>query len=489
MPALCSVCERLGLTSFRDYCALLNSNKGADEIGFLINAITTNLTKFFREPHHFEHFRSQVLPELVKSAASGTPRIRVWSAGCSSGEEPYSIAMTALAARAEIGRDWDLNILATDLDTAMLEQAKAGIYPKSALEIGARTSARALFRGAHPHNGRQRSNLKAGSVARDLQALNLIKPWPSGMSFDVIFCRNVTIYFDAKTKASLINRFHSILKDGGWLYVGHSESLHSHQHQFKLSGRTIYQKIMITDFPMVANRLAGPCRYPDQLLRAPVSSLTGSSTVMVKYPCDWPRWPRKSRSPSHSSTMLLPAPLKLDGRAWFELDKLAKLHVFSFDEGVHQNFRGRDPVMQRMRPSRIEGRRQGLALPLQFLPDGVQAALRNEHVHQAALIQHLQKYLRMDHHHAGLAQGRELQRCFGSFQARARSRKSTENAFSRDFAANSQTPFPIRISREVNGRVASKGGSVPSPPNMASVIANTKRLSRPITTLESHSRQ
>ena len=125
----------LELTSFRDYCTLLNSRKGADEIGFLINAITTNLTKFFREPHHFEHFRGQMLPELAKSAPGGMPHVRVWSAGCSSGEEPYSIAMSALAARAEIGRDWDLNILATDLDTSMLEQAKAGIYPKAALEL------------------------------------------------------------------------------------------------------------------------------------------------------------------------------------------------------------------------------------------------------------------------------------------------------------------------------------------------------------------
>jgi chemotaxis protein methyltransferase CheR len=234
----------LRLSSFSEYCALLSSNKGADEIGFLINAITTNLTKFFREPHHFEHFRGQALPELVKSAKGGTPRIRVWSAGCSSGEEPYSIAMTALASRAEIGRDWDLQILATDLDTTMLEHGKAGIYPKSSLE-------------SVPANIRERffeapTRITTGGsvqVARQVQALvtfkhlNLIKPWPSGMNFDVIFCRNVAIYFDAKTKASLINRFHSILKDGGWLYIGHSESLHSHQNQFKLIGRTIYQKI------------------------------------------------------------------------------------------------------------------------------------------------------------------------------------------------------------------------------------------------------
>lgn len=233
----------LKLNSFRDYCSLLNSSKGVDEIGYLINAITTNLTKFFREGHHFEHFRNEVLPALAKSASSGVPRIRVWSAGCSSGEEPYSIAMTALAARSEIGRDWDLHVLATDLDTMMLEQAKAGVYPKSSVEaVPARMRERYFEAPTQATAGGLRISAQAKALVT-FKHLNLIKPWPSGMSFDVIFCRNVAIYFDAKTKASLINRFHSILKDGGWLYVGHSESLHDHQKQFKLSGRTIYQKI------------------------------------------------------------------------------------------------------------------------------------------------------------------------------------------------------------------------------------------------------
>ena len=234
----------LELNSFHDYCALLNSRKGADEIGYLINAITTNLTKFFREAHHFEHLRKEALPELIKSAKVATPRIKVWSAGCSSGEEPYSIAMTALAARAEIGRDWDMNILATDLDTATLEVAKTGIYPKSSLETLPAGLRERFFEV--PARGPAGANLQISRQVQSLvtfNPLNLIKPWPSGMSFDVIFCRNVTIYFDVKTKELIVNRFHSILKDGGWLYVGHSELLHSHQHQFKLCGRTIYRKI------------------------------------------------------------------------------------------------------------------------------------------------------------------------------------------------------------------------------------------------------
>jgi chemotaxis protein methyltransferase CheR len=233
----------LGLNSFREYCELLSNGKGGDETGYLINAITTNLTKFFREPYHFDHLRQHALPQIVKSTGGGTPRVKVWSAGCSSGEEPYSIAMTALAARSQAGRDWDVQILATDLDTATLEQAKAGIYSKTSLEA-VPTPMRERFFDAHAHTkpGRVRVSPQVQSLVTFKQ-LNLIKPWPSNMSFDAIFCRNVAIYFDAKTKASLIDRFHSLLRDGGWLYIGHSESLHDHQHKFKLIGRTIYQKI------------------------------------------------------------------------------------------------------------------------------------------------------------------------------------------------------------------------------------------------------
>ncbi len=233
----------LGLRSFREYCELLSSSKGTDEIGFLINAITTNLTKFFRESHHFDHFRHHVLCHAVKSAGAGTPRIRVWSAGCSSGEEPYSIAMTALAARSQAKRDWDLQILATDLDTATLEQAKAGVYPKAALE-SVPPPMRDRFFDSHAHT--KPGGIRVSPQVKALvtfKHLNLIKPWPGGMNFDAIFCRNVAIYFDAKTKAALIDRFHSLLKEGGWLYVGHSEALHDHQHKFKLTGRTIYQKV------------------------------------------------------------------------------------------------------------------------------------------------------------------------------------------------------------------------------------------------------
>ncbi len=232
----------LGLGSFRDYCVLLESKNGSKEIGFLINAITTNLTKFFREPHHFDHLRDHVMRPSFASNSGQKPHIRVWSAGCSSGEEPYSVAMTALTTQKESGRDWDFRVLATDLDTSMLKKAKTGVYSRASLEsVPPGVRERYFERAAGDPD-----NVLVAKAAQELvsfRQLNLLGPWPMSGKFDVIFCRNVMIYFDAKTKATLIERFYGQLADGGWLYVGHSESLLDHQARFKLRGRTIYQKI------------------------------------------------------------------------------------------------------------------------------------------------------------------------------------------------------------------------------------------------------
>ncbi len=233
----------LGLRSFKDYCALLESRNGESEIGYLIDAITTNLTKFFREQHHFEHLKREVLPEFARHARGEKPQIRLWSAGCSSGEEPYSIAMTALAARQEIGGDWDLRILATDLDTAMLQKAKAGLYEMASLTGVPELMRNRFFEPPLENQTGAVAVSKAVAGLVTFKQLNLLAPWPMNGKFDVIFCRNVMIYFDAKTKATLVERFHTLLREGGWLYVGHSESLLDHQTRFKLSGRTIYQKI------------------------------------------------------------------------------------------------------------------------------------------------------------------------------------------------------------------------------------------------------
>jgi chemotaxis protein methyltransferase CheR len=233
----------LGLRSFRDYCSLLKSSKDKREIGFLIIAMTTNLTKFFREPHHFDHFRKLVLPEIVNAARATRPRIRVWSAGCSSGEEPYSIAMSALLAQKETGQACDIDILGTDLDTAMLQKAKSATYSPSCLSEVPQDMRERFFEPLLAEKAGGIPLKKNVCSLVTFKEMNLLGYWPAGWNFDVIFCRNVMIYFDAKTKAALVKRFHSALNDGGWLYVGHSESLFDHQSRFKLCGRTIYRKI------------------------------------------------------------------------------------------------------------------------------------------------------------------------------------------------------------------------------------------------------
>lgn len=225
--------------SFADYCRLLEGPDGEDERRVMLNAITTNLTHFFREPHHFEHLRKEALPEIMRSRTAGHRRIRIWSAGCSSGEEPYSIAISVREALGEAA-DWDVKILATDIDTEMVARARRGRY--DAERIAAIPPA---LRQRYVHPGPD----GAGEMADALKSLivfnplNLLEGWPMRRPFDVIFCRNVVIYFDAATQRALMERFSRILAPDGWLYVGHSESLFRVSEYFRHLGRTIYRRV------------------------------------------------------------------------------------------------------------------------------------------------------------------------------------------------------------------------------------------------------
>ncbi|MGX1785777.1 CheR family methyltransferase [Bosea sp. NPDC055332] len=230
----------LGLGSIAEYCAYLRTSSAADEIPELINAVTTNHTAFFRERHHFDHLRKDVLPRLIQERAGRRGRIRIWSAACSSGEEPYSIAATS---RDVIGHrsDLDFRILATDIDTDILDRAAAGLYPADQfdrLPADLRPLLKLEGQGAR---GEAR-------IAEDLKRLiafkrlNLIERWPMKGPFDVIFCRNVFIYFDTPTKAAILDRYVALLQPGGFLYLGHSESLPQPHPQLRLIGRTIYER-------------------------------------------------------------------------------------------------------------------------------------------------------------------------------------------------------------------------------------------------------
>lgn len=229
----------LNLDGFDDYCRLL-AEKPDLEMGNFINAITTNLTAFFREEHHFEFLRDVLIPGWLRSAA-GAPRVRIWSAGCSTGEEPYSIAMT-LREEMPSGAVQDVALLATDIDTNVLANAEEGVYDESRVQSLSRDRLQRWFRRGR---GANQSKVK---VVPELQALirfrrlNLMEDWPLRGPLDLIFCRNVVIYFDKPTQRRLFARFAEKLKPGGHLVIGHSETLYNVSDAFELVGRTIYRK-------------------------------------------------------------------------------------------------------------------------------------------------------------------------------------------------------------------------------------------------------
>ncbi len=229
----------LGLSDFASYYARVEAD--AEELMRCINAITTNLTAFFREPHHFDYLAQTVLPELRRRNADSR-RLRIWSAGCSTGEEPYSIAMVV---REVMGasRDWDIKILATDLDSDVVAKAAAGIYEERRLEGVSEQRRRRWFRRGRGTNA---GKVRVADEIRALitfRQLNLMHPWPMRGPFDVIFCRNVVIYFDKDTQRRLFDRYADILGPQRYLFIGHSESLHRVSERFQSLGKTMYRKI------------------------------------------------------------------------------------------------------------------------------------------------------------------------------------------------------------------------------------------------------
>jgi chemotaxis protein methyltransferase CheR len=231
--------RQLKLSSFRDYLSRLESDDDQELVEFT-NALTTNLTAFFREPHHFDYLAQQALPALVRQRPDR--RLRVWSAGCSTGEEPYSIAVTLQEALPNISR-WDVRILATDLDSSVVQKAHAGIYDGTRLNgIGDERWKRWFQRGHGSNAGKVRVSAQLQRLITFKQ-LNLMHQWPMKGPFDVLFCRNVIIYFNKDTQRILFDRFADILADDGYLFVGHSETLHKVTDRFQLIEKTVYRKV------------------------------------------------------------------------------------------------------------------------------------------------------------------------------------------------------------------------------------------------------
>ncbi len=222
----------LQLESFAQYCNLLNSDAGADEMANLVNSITTNLTHFFREAHHFEHLEQHVLKPLLKS---GNRKLRIWSAGCSSGMEAYSCAMLIRHNIPDL-KHWDARILATDIDTNMLERGAGGEYT-----IDEYANIPVKYQQFVQKGG---ATMQISADLRKLVAfkyLNLLDNFPMKGQFDAIFCRNVVIYFDKETQQKLFSRMKKHLSSNGFLYIGHSENINAICPEFELIGKTIYQ--------------------------------------------------------------------------------------------------------------------------------------------------------------------------------------------------------------------------------------------------------
>jgi chemotaxis protein methyltransferase CheR len=236
---LCKRLKALQLTSFKDYLNYISQND--KEISHLVNALTTNLTKFFREHHHFDHLSDVVLPEFIKeNEFNVTPKLRIWSAACSSGEEPYSTALTVYnKLQSQKISPQNIKILATDIDTQMLLKAEAGIYSTSDIHPIPPQFKNYFSKSGNDHHIID-PNVKKLITFKQL---NLIEKWPFSGPFDVVFCRNVVIYFDKETQRILFDKIADVLKPNGWLYIGHSESLFRVTDRFELIGQTIYRKV------------------------------------------------------------------------------------------------------------------------------------------------------------------------------------------------------------------------------------------------------
>jgi chemotaxis protein methyltransferase CheR len=226
----------LGMGSFEEYLKYIErDDRGGEELGCMIDVMTTNKTSFFREVEHFNYLRENILPELKGQ------RLRFWSAACSSGEEPFSLAILLMENVPQI-KTMDVRILATDISANMLHKARRGVYEEGTLRDVPRPLLQKYFIKV------QKQQPLAYQVKDDVSSivqltwLNLMDSWPMKGLFNVIFCRNVMIYFDRPTQQKLINRFWELIEPGGYLFVGHSESLSAISHKFKYIRPATYRK-------------------------------------------------------------------------------------------------------------------------------------------------------------------------------------------------------------------------------------------------------
>jgi chemotaxis protein methyltransferase CheR len=228
----------LGLASYGAYYRYLTDGAAVgEELTRFVNAITTNKTEFFREAHHFRHLAEQWAPAVAARAQTGARRVRLWSAACSTGEEAYTIAMTA---REALGPHWDLRILASDVDTEVLARAVEGCYTAAQLAPVPAPLRQRYFTRDAAGGGRVRDELGALVAFRRINLKD--DPWPIRTRFDAIFCRNVLIYFDREGQRRLLGRLAELLVEDGLLFLGHSEGVFGLLEGVRHVGHTIYRK-------------------------------------------------------------------------------------------------------------------------------------------------------------------------------------------------------------------------------------------------------
>ena len=227
--------------SFGDYYRYVVTDDGTDELISMIDSLSTNLTYFFREESHFHTLR-QIIPPILKTPGNGglSAKLRIWSAGCSTGEEPYSLAMTVC--ESVNGASNNVKIMATDISTRVLGAAVKGVFHGDKLSNLSTVILKKYFQmGSGKSGGYYRIKKEIRDMIQFLR-FNLMETPPSSYRFDVIFCRNVMIYFDKETQGALINRFYQCLNSGGYLFIGHSESLTGLHHDFKYIEPSVYRK-------------------------------------------------------------------------------------------------------------------------------------------------------------------------------------------------------------------------------------------------------
>jgi chemotaxis protein methyltransferase CheR len=249
------IMRRRAIVSFTQYLKIIEDDDSGEELTVLLDAISTNVTSFFREPDHFTFLESTVLPALASARMNGERKLRIWCAGCSTGEEPYTLAVTLRESLPAVD-SWDARILATDISTRVLQIARHGIYSGDKLKTVPSPVLNRWFVPAEVHG--EGGYYRVQHVLRKMVTfahLNLHAEYPFKGPFDAIFCRNVMIYFDRQTQETLVNRYHNYLADGGYLFIGHSESLNSVAHPFKYVRPAVYRK---TDGPAAPRKGVRP---------------------------------------------------------------------------------------------------------------------------------------------------------------------------------------------------------------------------------------